>query len=151
MEILLNGLGSLPAETHVKDRLYHIEKEGFSSSEKHPRFVVSFNIANGTLLQIYFIDDLAEERTTTLIQVVIDHVKVLDQFGTWAYFIDTTDLPDMRLRKFVEQALKDLIAEEKRQDPTGRHGRRQRLTQEQLERQAEMHLLFEKLGDTPKG
>jgi hypothetical protein len=146
MEILLNGIGSLPTETHIKNRLYHIEREGFSSSAKHPRFVASFNIANGTLLQIYFIDDLAEERTSTLIQVVIDHIKVLDQFGNWAFFMDTADLPDPRLRKLVEQTLKELIAEEKRQDPTGRHGRRQQLTQEQLERQAEMQLLFEKLG-----
>ena len=146
MDILLNGIGSLPAKTTVKDRLYCIDKEGFPSSAKHPRFVVSFSISNGTLLEIYFIDDLAEDRRETLIQVAIDHVKVLDQFGNWAFFLNTADLPDQRLRKLVEQALRDLIAEEKRQDPTGRHGRRQQLTEEKAERQAEMQLLFDLLG-----
>ena len=123
MDILLNGIGYLPAETVVHGRHYQIrvEKEILTAIQNS---VITFEAPGGVPIEIFFIDDLAKDRRDTLIRVTIDHVKVLDEFGNWAYFIQTTDLPDQRLRKLVEQALRDLIAEEKRQDPSGRHGRR---------------------------
>jgi hypothetical protein len=117
MKFSLRGVRNLHSPVVVAGRTYIIKK-----SHTYERATATFTSPRGARIDLEF---AAYEDGTSWIWPNVDGAKI--RHPDHVAFGDTADLPEP-LRPLVEQAIRDLEAEELRTDPTKRHAKSQALT-----------------------
>ena len=111
MKFSLLGVNKLRSPVVVSGRTYIIKAELFLT----PHFLVSFISPSGVKIDL---EMYADPYGSSWVWPTVDGARIRHPADN--AFEDTTDLPKP-LRPLVEQAVADLISEERAQDPTGRH------------------------------
>ena len=111
MKFSLIGVDQLHSPVVVAGRTYFIQ----AKLTLTPHFMVSFTSPSGVKIDL---EMYADPYGSSWVWPTVDGARIRHPADN--AFENTADLPKP-LRPLVEQAVADLIAEERAQDPTGRH------------------------------